>query len=60
LEPEGVTIVELAPGVDLKRDVLAEAEFPLRVAPDLRKMDPTLFHPAPINLKLRPALGPLQ
>jgi acyl CoA:acetate/3-ketoacid CoA transferase len=60
LEPEGVTIVELAPGVDLKRDVLAEAEFPLRVAPDLRKMDPMLFHPAPINLKLLPALGPLQ
>ena len=35
LEPEGVTVVELAPGVDLKRDVLAEAEFPLRVAPEL-------------------------
>ncbi len=55
LEPEGVTVVELAPGMDLKRDVLAEAEFPLRVAPELRKMDPALFSPAPINLKLRPA-----
>ena len=55
LEAEGVTVVELAPGVDLKRDVLAEAEFPLRVAPELRKMDPALFHPAPINLELRPA-----
>ena len=60
LEPEGVTVVELAPGVDLKRDVLAEAEFPLRVAPELRKMDSALFHPAPINLKLRPALEPLR
>src|SRR5277367_2814970 len=60
LERKGVTVVELAPGVDLKRDVLAEAEFPLRVAPELRKMDSALFHPAPINLKLRPALEPLR
>ena len=25
------------------------------IAKDVRKMDPALFHPAPINLKLRPA-----
>ena len=55
LEKEGVTVTELAPGVDLKRDVLAQAEFPLRVAKDIRKMEPALFHPAPINLRLRPA-----
>ena len=60
LEPEGVTVVELAPGADLERDVLAQSEFPLRVALELRKMEPSLFHPAPINLKLRPALEPLQ
>jgi propionate CoA-transferase len=56
LEREGVTVTEIAPGVDLKRDVLAQAEFPLRVANDLRKMDAALFHPALLNLKLRPAL----
>ena len=55
LEPEGVTVTELAPGVDLERDVLAQAEFPLRVAGDLRPMDAALFHPAPIGLTLRPA-----
>src|SRR6516165_4287023 len=55
LEPEGVTVTELAPGMDLERDVLAQAEFPLRVANDLRRMDPALFHAAPIDLKLRPA-----
>jgi acyl CoA:acetate/3-ketoacid CoA transferase len=55
LEREGVTVTELAPGVDLKRDVLAQAEFPLRVANDLRKMDPALFQPELLNLKLRPA-----
>jgi acyl CoA:acetate/3-ketoacid CoA transferase len=59
LEPQGVMVVELAPGVDLERDVLAQAEFPLRVANDLRTMDPALFHPAPINLKLRRTWEPL-
>jgi len=57
LEREGVTVVELAPGADLKRDVLAQAEFPLRVAPDLKAMDKRLFHPALINLTLRAAAG---
>jgi acyl CoA:acetate/3-ketoacid CoA transferase len=55
LERDGVTITELAPGVDLERDVLAQAEFPLRVATDIRKIDPALFHAAPFNLQLRPA-----
>ena len=32
LTREGVTVTEIAPGVDLERDVLAQAEFPLRVA----------------------------
>jgi propionate CoA-transferase len=57
LEQEGVTVVELAPGVDLKRDVLAQAEFPLRVAANLGAMNQSLFHPEPIGLTLRPALG---
>ena len=60
LEPEGVAVVELAPGVDLKHDVLAEAEFPLRVAPRLGTMDAELFHPRLIGLKLRPAAEQVQ
>ncbi len=55
LEKGGVTVTELAPGVDLERDVLSQAEFPLRVAKSIRKMDPALFQAAPINLQLRPA-----
>lgn len=56
LEPEGVTVIELAPGADLKRDVLAQAEFPLRVDANLRVMDHALFRPEPIGLTLRPVV----
>jgi acyl CoA:acetate/3-ketoacid CoA transferase len=55
LERDGVTVTELAPGAELERDVLAQAEFPLRVAQDLKLMDKTLFHPSPIRLELQPA-----
>lgn len=50
LMPEGLMVTEIAPGVDLARDVLAQAATPLAVAPDLRLMDPRLFHPEPIGL----------
>jgi propionate CoA-transferase len=60
LEPEGVTVTEIAPGIDLERDILAQAEFPLRIANDCRKMDPALYRPELLNLQLRPARGALQ
>ena len=55
LEREGVTVVEVAPGVDLQRDVLDQAGFPLRVARPLAKMDEKLFDPGRIGLIPRPA-----
>lgn len=54
LRPEGLTVVEIAPGVDLSADVLARAAFPLRVAEELRPMDPRIFDPAPLGLVLKP------
>ena len=53
LEPEGLTVVEIAPGIHLERDVLNQTEIPLRVSPDLRMMDSRLFSPAPLGLTLR-------
>lgn len=38
LRPEGLTLVELAPGVDLRRDVLDRLPFEPRVAPQLCAM----------------------
>jgi propionate CoA-transferase len=52
LRPAGLTVIELAPGVDLDRDVLAQAGFALQVAGDLRPMDPRLFRPEPMRLVL--------
>jgi acyl CoA:acetate/3-ketoacid CoA transferase len=56
LEPAGLTVLEIAPGVNLEREVLTQSEFPLLVSPNLKAMDANLFHPEPIKLKLRPAL----
>lgn len=52
LRPEGITVVEIAPGVDLQRDVLDRSEFELLVDPDLRTMSSTLFSPGCIGLTL--------
>lgn len=52
LLPEGLTLTEIAPGLDLQRDILDHATGGLRVAPDLAVMDDRLFRPAPIGLRL--------
>ena len=52
LTSEGVAVTEIAPGVDLERDILAQSEFKLIVPPDLKTMDARLFQPEPIGLDL--------
>jgi acyl CoA:acetate/3-ketoacid CoA transferase len=52
LMPDGITVTELAPGVDLERDVLAMADIPLKVSPSLRTTDETLFQPEPVGFNL--------
>lgn len=52
LTPDGLVVREIAPGVDLQRDVLGQAEFALMVAPDLKLMDAQLFCEAPLGLRL--------
>lgn len=44
-------LVEIAPGADLERDVLAHMEFRPRISPDLKRMDARLFQEAPMGLK---------
>jgi len=52
LRPEGLTVIEIAPGVDLQRDVLGKSEFELLVDPNLTTMSAELFVPQLQNLIL--------
>ncbi len=43
-----LTLTEVAPGVDLERQVLAQFAAPVAVAPDLKTMDARIFTDAPM------------
>lgn len=45
-----LTLIEIAPGVDLQHDVLAQCATPIAVAADLRQMDACLFRPGPFSI----------
>lgn len=45
LTHQGVELFEIAPGIDLQRDILDQMDFAPRVAPGLRTMDTTCFNP---------------
>ncbi len=58
LEERGLTVIEIAPGIDLEKDVLKQADIPLQVSPELREMDARLFSPEPMQLRLKARKGP--
>jgi propionate CoA-transferase len=43
LSHTGLEVTEIAPGIDLQRDVLEQAGFALTVSPGLRPMPATVF-----------------
>jgi acyl CoA:acetate/3-ketoacid CoA transferase len=43
LRKEGLTVVEIAPGVDLQKDILDRAGFPLKVADTLSRTNSSIF-----------------
>jgi len=51
LEPQGWTLIEIAPGIDLEKDILAHMEFRPEISENLRFMDSRLFGEALINIK---------
>ena len=52
-------LIELAPGIDLERDVLAHMAFRPRISADLRPMDERLFRPELLGLRAQLQNRPL-
>lgn len=55
LTGEGVELIEIAPGADLRRDVLDRMGFVPLMRSEPRPMDPRLFRPEPAGLKPHPS-----
>jgi len=51
LTPEGLELTEIAPGVDLELDILAQMTFKPKISANLRAMDPRIFKPEPMTLR---------
>ena len=49
LVPEGLELVEVAPGVDIERDILSKMDFP-PIVRDPKLMDARIFRPEPMGL----------
>ncbi|WP_209810691.1 acyl CoA:acetate/3-ketoacid CoA transferase [Ammoniphilus resinae] len=48
---EGLTLTEIAPGVDLEQDILAKMEFRPAISKNLKEMDDCLFQPERMGLR---------
>lgn len=53
LTTEGVMLLEIAPGVDLQKDVLDMMEFTPVISPDLKTIDPIIYRDEKLGLKER-------
>ena len=51
LVEDGLELTEIAPGVDLEKDVLGKMEFRPRISPQLKEMDLRLFAEAPMGIR---------
>jgi propionate CoA-transferase len=59
LTPEGLELTEVAPGVDIERDILAAMDFTPIIRGEPRSMDPAIFRPEPMGLRQRLLALPL-
>jgi propionate CoA-transferase len=53
LTPDGLELIEIAPGIDLERDVLAQMGFRPQISPKLSTMDARIFDEGPMGLRAR-------
>lgn len=52
LTEKGLELIEIAPGIDLKTQVLPFIDFPVHLSPDLKEMDTRIFTDAKMGLKI--------
>lgn len=52
LSAQGVTLEEIAPGVNLEEHILSKMDFRPAISPNLKLMDPRIFRPEPMGLQL--------
>ncbi len=50
LTPRGLELIEIAPGVDLDREVIGQMDFTPAIAPNLRLMHEGIFRTGPMGL----------
>ncbi|OGK09019.1 MAG: acyl CoA:acetate/3-ketoacid CoA transferase [Candidatus Riflebacteria bacterium GWC2_50_8] len=50
LDAEGLTLIEIAPGIDLQQDILDKMQFKPRVVASLKLMDPAIFSEGKMNV----------
>ena len=50
LTESGVELIEVAPGIDVERDVIGHMGFRPQISPTLKIMDQSLFKPEPLQL----------
>jgi propionate CoA-transferase len=51
LTENGPELTEIAPGLDLEKDILGQMGFRPLISPSLKEMDRRIFQPGPMNLK---------
>jgi propionate CoA-transferase len=59
LGEQGLELTEIAPGIDLDRDILGQMDFAPVVSKDLRTMDDAIFREPPMGLRERLLTIPL-
>ena len=52
LTNEGLVLTEIAPGIDLEKEVLDQIGFEVKVSPDLKEMDPRIFMEEKMELSI--------
>ena len=52
LKPEGLTLIEIAPGIDIERDILEQMEFKPLISNELKTMDEKIFKAEKMGLVL--------